>query len=88
MHNIACSNAKGLEQTLVAMWTCKHELKHVHILTKVWAQMRGDWDMHMGPLMGAHVCMQLCKGSGRDVRSWVDMHTCSDACTHSKQDVG
>ena len=35
-----------------------------------------------------HIHMQLCKGGGADVGSQVDMHICTDACTHSNQGVG
>ena len=42
---------------------------------------------HKKPNKGAHVRMQLCKGSRAGVGSQVDMHTCTDACTHPNQGV-
>ena len=35
---------------------------HIHILSKVWEQKTGDWDMHTGAYRGIHVCAHLCKG--------------------------
>ena len=37
--------------------TCIHILMYVNLLTKVGEQIRGVWDMHMGPYRGAHIKM-------------------------------
>ena len=42
----------------------------------------------MGPHSDPHICIQLCKESEADMESWLDMHTCTDPCTHSNQGVG
>ena len=76
---------RGIGEAWVVSWTCIHILMHVHILPKVLDKMRGDWDMHTGQQRSAHVSVQLWKGGGADVAHQVDMHSCSDACTHSKQ---
>ena len=34
------------------------------------------------------VSIKLCKGGGPDMGSQVDINSCTDACTHSKQGVG
>ena len=47
----------------------------------------GDWDTHEGNA-GSYIFVcnyQMCRA---DVRSKVDMHTCTDTCTHSTQSVG
>ena len=33
-------------------WTCRHIWVHVHILTKVWDQRMGDWNMQAGQQRG------------------------------------
>ena len=53
-------------------WTCTHVLMCIHILTKVWDLMRGDWDT-LGPNRDVHDSIQPCKGDGADVGSQVDM---------------
>ena len=70
--------AKDVEQMWGVRWACTHLVTNVYILTKIWDQKRGDWDMPAGHTW-EHICMQLCKGG-----SQVDMHTCTDACTYSK----
>ena len=65
-----------------------HVLVHAHILTKVWDQNRGDWNLHTGWHSSTHFCTQLCKGVGADMESWLDIHTHTDACTHSNQYIG
>ena len=63
--------------------TCIHVLKHKHILTKVWDCKRGNLNTYLGPYRGTHICVQLCKGVHIDVGSQVDLHSCTDVCTHS-----
>ena len=60
---------------------------HIHIQTKVWDQMGGEWDTHMRSHR-VHTFTQLCKLCRVYMANQVDMHTCNDACTHSKQCVG
>ena len=69
-------------------WRYIHILIHVYILTKVWDQIMGDWDMHTGLPRGVLVCTHLFKRGGTDMGSQVDMYTCTDACTHSNQNFG
>ena len=57
---------------------------HVHILTMVWDQKRGDWNLHRG----AHISKQLCKSDEADMESQENMHTCNDAYTCPVQDMG
>ena len=40
--------------------------------------VKGDWDMHVWPHTGAHVCMQLCKGVGADMVRHTYKHTNQD----------
>ena len=61
---------------------------YIHILMKVWDQMRGDYNMKKGPYRGAHVCVQQCKGRRADIRSEMDMHTCTDAYIHLEEGMG
>ena len=77
---------KGVKQIWGVRRTCIHELMHIHIVTKVWDQMRSDWDIHMG-LHRVYNCVQLCKGVGADVQSQGGMHTWTNACTHSNQGI-
>ena len=58
---------------------------HVHILNKVWQQKWDDWDTNTLPYRGTQVSIKLCIGSGPDISSQVDINSCTDACTHSKQ---
>ena len=60
---------------------------HVHILTKVLDQKRGDLTYTRGQT-GMHICTQLCKGDVTDMGCQVDKHTCTDVCTHSNQGTG
>ena len=83
VHTFVHSYAKEMEKLWGVSWACTNVLMHVHILTKVWDQKTGDWDMHAGPQMGTHVCTQLCKWDGADSGSQVDMYTCTDACAYS-----
>ena len=78
---------KGGKAVTGSQWTCLHVLMYVNILTKVWNQKENAWHMHAGPDRGAHLCTQLCIGGGAYMNSHVDMHTCTDACTHSNQGV-
>ena len=59
---------------------------HVDILTKLWDHKQGDWDTHTH--RGTQISMKLSIGNGADMGSQVDINSCSDACTHSKQGVG
>ena len=54
-----------------------------HSLTKE----DGSLETHVGPYRYIHVSTQLCKVGDADVVSHVDIHTCTDACTHSNQGV-
>ena len=60
---------------------------HVHSLIKVWDHRRGGWDTHLGNRV-IHICVELSNMCGADVGSKVDMHICTDICTHSTQSVG
>ena len=77
---MACNYAKGLEQMWGVTWTYTPAW---HILAKVWNQNRDVWDTHTGLHRGICVCTQLFIGDGVDVGSQVDIHTGTDACTHS-----
>ena len=71
----ALNYAKGVGQMCKVGWTCKHILMHVHILTKVWNQIRNDtWD-HTGKHMFACNYGKVVEQTG----NLVDMHTCTDA---------
>ena len=48
---------------------------------------RGDWDTHVSPQSGAHICTQQYKGGGADMDSCVDIHAYIDVCTHSNQSL-
>ena len=65
-----------------------HELMHVHILNRLWHHRQGDLDTHTVTHRGTQVSMKLCIGVGPDMASQVDINTCTDAYTHSKQGVG
>ena len=86
-HTFLYNYAKGVKLTWGVMWTCIHVVMHVHILTKVWDQMRGYWDVHTGPHRGTHLCTQLCKG-WRSMAFQMDKYTHTDACLQPSQDVG
>ena len=43
------------EEYLGMQVTCIHVLMHAHLLTKVWSQIKGGWNMQTGPTKGAHV---------------------------------
>ena len=60
---------------------------HVHILNKLWEEKWGDWDTHTGTHRHNQCSMKLCIGGGADMVSQVDINSCTDACTHSKQGV-
>ena len=79
--------SKGVKQTWQIRWTYKQELMHVHILIKMWDHKQGDWDTHTVPHMGSPVSMELSIGGLANMGSQVDINTCTDACTHSKQGV-
>ena len=61
---------------------------HVHILNNVWGHKQGDWDTDTVTHRSTQVSMKLCIGNGADISSWVDIYSCTDACTHTKQAVG
>ena len=61
---------------------------HVHIPNKVWEQKSGDWDTNTLPYRATQISMKLCVGDGADMGSQMDINSCTDACTHSKQGVG
>ena len=48
--------------------------------------MRDNWGHTCGP--ERHVCTQLSTVDGSDMSSQMDIHTCTNACTHSHQAVG
>ena len=52
----------------------------------VWPQ-EGGCNIHTQPdrNRSTHVWTQLCKGDGAVIGSQMDMHTCTDACTHSNK---
>ena len=62
-----------------------HTVIHVHTLTKVWSWNRGHCDTVLH--RGTHV-YRLMQRARADMGSQGHMHTCTDACTHSNQDVG
>ena len=39
------------------------------------------------PYMGTQISIKLCMQGGADMGSQVDINSCTDACTHSKQGV-
>ena len=82
---LACNCAKGVQHTWGVTWTCIHIPIHVHILTKVRDPMRGGWDTQLGPYRSAHVYKQLSKGGRVGVECQMDMHTCTNACSHATQ---
>ena len=84
---LACNYVKRMEQMLEFICSCTHVLVHVHILTNEWTQERGDWNMYTGQYMDANVLTQPCKWGGADVKSWADMDTYTDACTHPNKGV-
>ena len=45
---------KGVGEAWDVSWPCIHILMHVHLLTKVWDQMKGNWDMYKGLHRGTH----------------------------------
>ena len=47
--------AKEVEQIWGVRWTCTDILMHLHILTKVWNQKRGDWDTQVGTQRGTYL---------------------------------
>ena len=61
---------------------------HVHILNKVWEEKLDDWNINTLPYRETQVSIKLCKGSGADMDSQVDINSCTNACTCSKQGVG
>ena len=79
--------SKGVEQTWGMRRTCLHVLMHVDILTKVWVQKWADWDMHKRSHRSTHICVQVCERM-EQVWGHMDMHTCTDTCSHSNQSVG
>ena len=46
--------SKEVEQMWGVKWTCIHVLMYVHIITEVWNQRRGDWDINVDHT-GAHM---------------------------------
>ena len=87
-HMFAQNYVIRVEQMCAVRWTCINSWIHVNILTKLWYQKRGNWEIHKEPHKGAYVCTQLCKGGGAHVWSQVDMHILqSDAVTHSHNTV-
>ena len=61
---------------------------HVHTLNKVWDHKQGDLDTHTVTHWGTQVSMKLCIGVEQDMATQVDINTCTNAYTHSKQGVG
>ena len=64
--------------------TCKI---HVHILHKVLDHKQGDWNTQTVTHRSTQVSMIRCIGDAPDMGSQVDINSCTDACTHSKQGV-
>ena len=60
---------------------------HLHILNKIGDHKLGDWDTQTVIHRGKQVSMKLCIGEGIVMGSKVDINSCTDACTHSKQGV-
>ena len=60
---------------------------HVHTLNKVWDHKQGDLYTHTVTHWGTQVPMKLYIGVGPDMASQVDINTCTDVYTHSKQGV-
>ena len=54
-----------------------------HLQLEVLPPIRGDWrwDLHLEVI-------PLFQGDGVDIRSQVDINTCTNACTHAKEAVG
>ena len=77
-----------MEQTWAVRWTLIHVLMHVHTLNKLWDHKQGDLDTHTVTHRGTQGSMKVCTGVEPDMASQVDINTCTDAYTHSKQDVG
>ena len=64
---LVCNYAKVVEQMWGVRWTCIHVLMYVHILTKMWDQMRDDRVMHTEACMFVHNYVKgwnLCGESG------------------------
>ena len=61
---------------------------HVYLLTKVWNQVTGGWDIHTGPYRGAHIPMHLVKRGGVDLWAEIDIHSYADAYKPSDQGMG
>ena len=78
---------KVLEQLSAGMWAYIHALMHVHMLTMVWEQRRGDIKTHAEPDRCELVYMQICKGSAADIESQVNMHSFTDVCMHFDKGV-
>ena len=77
-----------LDQMRTVRWILIHVLMHVYILNKVWEQKWGDWDTNTLPYRGTQLDIKVCIVAGPDEDSQVDINSCTDACTHSKQGVG
>ena len=60
---------------------------HIHILAKVWEQKWDDCNTHSATKRNPCFHVTMHRG-GADMESQVDINTCTDTCTHSKQGVG
>ena len=81
MNMILHNYTQGVEQMRIVRWTCTHLLMYVNIPKQGVGQDKDDWNMNAGPHKGAHVCMQLLKGVGVDIRCHADTQKCSEALT-------
>ena len=54
---------------------------------KLGEQKWGDWDTNTLPYRGICVSIKLCIRGGADIGNQVDIHSGTDACTHSSQGV-
>ena len=60
---------------------------HVHIVNKVWDHNQGEWDIDKLTHRGTQLYSYLSIGGGPDMGCKVDINSCTDVCTHSKQGV-
>ena len=70
VHKFVFNYAQGLEFMWGVRWTCTHVLMYIHILNKVWDQMRGDRHTH-GAIF-RHTC--LCTIMQRGGVKWTYIH--------------
>ena len=78
-----------LEQhTSGVWWACIHVLMHAHILNKVGEQKWGNWDTrHTDIQRHPDFHQTMHREWSYHMGSQVDINSCTDACTRSKQSV-